>query len=188
MAADRKEQILAAAYEIVGNEGIEGLHARSVAAKVGINHAAVHYYYAKRPDLLLAVTTYALNRFERDRQKLLSNASTPTERIDAHLAQVEAYCRPKSRFLRNWFSMLVASIGDEPVRLELVRHFRDWAAALKAELQQASKAKALRKGSPFMNEELLASTMLGLMVAAQVVGADFDASEKLDFVAGSLLV
>ncbi len=116
MAVDRKAQILAAAYEIVGLNGLEGLHARSVVVKIGINHAAVHYYYATRADLLLAVAEYAIARFVRDRDKLLAASSLPGPRVEAHLAQAEVYCKPNSRFLKNWVSFFVAAIADEKLR------------------------------------------------------------------------
>lgn len=188
MAVDRRHQILAAAYEIVGEEGLEGLHARSVAQKVGINHAAVHYYYPKRPDLLKAVTEYAVARFNRDRQKLLDNASGPGARVEAHLAQAEAYCRNKSRFLKNWASFFVAAIGDDALRAILANNLKDWAAGISEDIDAETKAGAVHDSSPFVNAELLVATLLGLMFLAHTEGASFDVGERLDLVAGSLLV
>jgi AcrR family transcriptional regulator len=187
MALDRKDQILAAAYEIVGTQGLEELHARSVAAKVGINHAAVHYYFPKRTDLIVGVASYAVGRFDSDREKLLADASNVTARIDAMLAQAEAYCKPNSRFVKNWLSFFVAGLADESVHDVLSNHLVDWAEGFSAEIQQGSKTGAVRRASPFVNPELLVATLLGIMVAAHTIGPDFDVEEKLDLVAGSLL-
>jgi AcrR family transcriptional regulator len=187
MAVDRKEQILVAAYEIVGQEGLEGLHARSVAAKVGINHAAVHYYYPKRGDLLVAVAGYAISRFARDREKLLSGAVAPGPSLEAHLAQAEVYCKPNSRFLKNWVSLFVAAIADEDLRKLLSDHLCTWAYSLGMEIEQGAKSGAVRRASPFVNPELLVASLLGLMLLSQSLGEEFDAGERLDLIAGSLL-
>jgi AcrR family transcriptional regulator len=187
MGVDRREQILGAAYEIVGSDGLEGLHARSVAAKVGINHAAVHYYYPKRIDLLVAVTGYAVARFSKDREKLLSFATTPTARIEAHLAQSEVYCKPNSRFLKNWTSYFVAAIVEEPIRRALTEHLQDWCGVVAADIAEGSKTGAVRKASPFVNSELLVASLLGLMLMSLTLGESFDAGERLDLIAGSLL-
>lgn len=187
MAVDRKGQILAAAYEIVGVEGLEGLHARSVAAKVGINHAAVHYYYATRADLLLAVAEYVVARFMRDRDKLLAASNAPGPRLEAHLAQAEVYCKPNSRFLKNWASFFVAAIADEKVRGVLSQHLKDWAGGLKSDIEEGGKTGAARRASPFVNPELLLASLLGLMLMSQTLGEGFDVGERLDLIAGSLL-
>lgn len=178
--------MLEAAYEIVGQEGLEGLHARSVAAKVGVNHAAVHYYFAKRPDLILAVLEYALGRFSSDREKLLANATTPTDRLDAHLAQAEAYAAPGSRFVKNWVSFFVASMMDSAIRSELVRHLREWSVTLGLDLKEGLRTNGVQKSSPFIDPDILAATLLGLEICAQTIGPEFDMAAKLDAVAASL--
>lgn len=187
MAVDRKAQILAAAYEIVGVEGLEGLHARSVAAKVGINHAAVHYYYATRADLLIAVTEYAVSRFVKDREKLLSSSNQPGPRLEAHLAQAEVYCKPNSRFYKNWASLFVAAIGNEDLRKVLSANLQDWASGLKQDIDDGSKSGVIKRASPFSNPELLLASLLGLLLLSQTIGAEFDVAEPLDLIAGSLL-
>jgi len=178
MAAERKEEILAAAYEIVGTEGLEGLHARSVAARIGINHAAVHYHFPKRADLLLASAEYAIKRFCNDRDKLLRNARGASARIDANLAIVEAYCKPKSRFIKNWVSFFVAAIEDRELRPVLAAHLNGWMREFSRDLAPN------RKSLPFNDPELLVATLLGLMICSQTLGGTFDVTEKLDLLSG----
>ncbi len=83
MPSPKRELALEAAYDIVAEEGLEGLHARSVAARIGVNHAAVHYYFKKRSDLLLALADFALAKFARDREAVLEDAGS--DRLKAHL-------------------------------------------------------------------------------------------------------
>jgi len=51
----RREMIAAKAYEMMGDFGLESVHARTVASELEINHATVHYYFPRRVDLLLGV-------------------------------------------------------------------------------------------------------------------------------------
>jgi AcrR family transcriptional regulator len=185
MAQDRKGQILAAAYEIVGEDGLEGLHARSVAAKVGINHAAVHYYFATRNDLLLALAEYTLARFSADREKIMANAADPAARIEAHLAQAEAYCKTKSRFVKNWASLFVAAVNDEKLRKVMAEQLLDWAKVVKSDID--SGGNQVKKASPFVNPELLVGSLLGLLLLCHTMGPKFDPADQLDLIAGSLL-
>jgi AcrR family transcriptional regulator len=185
MAQDRKGQILAAAYEIVGEDGLEGLHARSVAAKVGINHAAVHYYFATRNDLLVALAEYTLVRFSADRDKLIANTTDPATRIEAHLAQAEAYCKTKSRFVKNWTSLFVAAIADEKIRKILADQLLDWTKTVKSDVE--SGGQQVKKSSPFVNPELLVGSLLGLLLLCHTMGPKFDPTDQLDLIAGSLL-
>src|SRR5437016_5347242 len=121
---DRKTEILEAAYLIVAEEGNEGLHARSVAARIGINHAAVHYYFPKRADLLLGLCEFVLKRFADDRS---AKQELFADRVESHIAHVAGYCHESHGFLRNWISIFMASSTDQNLRAELVRHLREWA-------------------------------------------------------------
>jgi AcrR family transcriptional regulator len=188
MSKSRKQQILETGYEILGREGIEGLHARSVAAELGVNHAGVHYYFATRADLLTAICEYALGRFAQDRDLILGDAEEPTERIEGHLAQAEAYCKPQSRFFKVWTSLFLASQTLPAIRAELVRHFREWGVVLELDLRAATQQGAIRPESPFKNGDLLSAALLGLIGAAHTVGADFPYETHLDTIAASLFV
>lgn len=181
MSAARKEQMLQAAYEIVGKEGIEGLHARSVAAAVGVNHAAVHYYYKKRHNLVAALVEYAFSRFAQDRAKFMDGARSSTDRLEGHLAQAEAYCRPTSRFVKNWCSFFVFAIQDPLVAQKMAGQIREWTAGVAADLT----SPGVDRSSPFADAELLTATLFGLIFTSHA-DPDFDASEKLDVIAESL--
>ncbi|HMS56056.1 MAG TPA: helix-turn-helix domain-containing protein, partial [Fimbriimonadaceae bacterium] len=87
MKIDRRGQILDTSFEIVHEHGLEGLHARTVAARIGINHAAVHYYFPKREDLILALCERLGKRLSDDRATALES----TDRLKGHFQQARAY-------------------------------------------------------------------------------------------------
>ncbi|HXH61869.1 MAG TPA: TetR/AcrR family transcriptional regulator, partial [Fimbriimonadaceae bacterium] len=122
----RQDQIRRAAYDILGEKGLEELHARTVAKEIGINHATVHYYFPHREDLLIAVAEYALHQLIRDRLQIQQGANTPRERLEAEIALAEAYCRPQSRFVKVLSGLYVAGVSSSAVRQKLALIWEEW--------------------------------------------------------------
>lgn len=66
---ERREQILAAAYEIAARDGLDRLTVRAVAAGAGLSHGLVHFHFRTKADLLAALLDWMLARtptFELD--------------------------------------------------------------------------------------------------------------------------
>lgn len=53
--AERREQILAAAFQVATRDGLEGLTIRRVAAAAGLSHGLVHFHFKSKGDLLVAL-------------------------------------------------------------------------------------------------------------------------------------
>lgn len=159
MPENRRRQVLETAYEILGARGLEGLHARSVAVAIGINHAAVHYYFPTRAALLEAVASYALDRFEADLAEFRSRVSK-NQMLRADFALFSAYCKPSSRFFRVWNSLFVAGQAEPGVRERLRAFTKRWVEVFGESL--APHTGALR--SP----ETVVATLMGLALMAQL--------------------
>lgn len=176
--ANRKSEIVEHAYKILGEQGLEGLHARTVATSVGVNHAAVHYYFKTRPDLILAVLDHALSQFSLDRQSLVE--ANPTDRLKAQVNQTRLYAKLESQFLTVWLSCFLFAKENQAVRTELVRHLREWAFMLKLDL------KSVKASNPLGDPETLVSVLIGIAMQAQLIGEDFDYRSKLKAILKSL--
>ena len=166
----RREQILLTAYEIVGRNGIEGLHARTVAADLKINHAAVHYYFRTRDDLLTALIQYAHSRFVQDHERVCSPQPTAGKRLEAHIALFEAYCKPQSRFFRVMASLFVASIGNEKLQPGIRALNEHQSRLLAQDIEAAKNEGAILIGTEFANSESLACYLIGMCFRMQVSG------------------
>ncbi|MFN8218884.1 MAG: TetR/AcrR family transcriptional regulator [Fimbriimonadales bacterium] len=176
--AGKKQEILNAGVSILAEHGPEGLHARTVATRVGVNHAAVHYYFPKRSDLIRAVIEHAFTSFAEQRAQLVSE--TGPERLKAHLNMVRSYARPESGFLTIWTSCFLWAKEDDALRAELVRYLREWAFLLKLELKNA-------KGSnPLSDPETLVAALVGIGLLAQTMGDEFDHRAKIKKILASL--
>lgn len=59
---ERREQILAAAYEIAARDGLDRLTVRAVAAGAGLSHGLVHFHFRSKAHLLAALLDWMLDR------------------------------------------------------------------------------------------------------------------------------
>ena len=179
----RRPEILQKCYDIVGTKGLESLHARTVAAEMGMNHATIHYYFPKRLDLLVGVAEQAKAQFASDRAKFYQGLSADGEKLEGELALAEAYCKKQSRFAKVLLSLYAASVEHPELRKQILALYTDWVVSLS---EAITKAKT-KKGSPFADAELLAATLLGFMATAHLTNQKFDATAKIDAVFDSLL-
>src|SRR5262245_14153381 len=85
-AAERREALVAAAYQRIAREGFEGLRTRDVAADVGVNIATLHYYFPSKEALIRGVIGQAMLLF----RATLPAEGAPEERLRAHLRNLAA--------------------------------------------------------------------------------------------------
>ena len=178
----RRPDILKAAYDLMGIQGLESLHARTVAAELGINHATVHYYFPTRTDLLVGVAEYAHEQFQRDRAKLHEGARNNKEKLESELALAEAYCKKTSRFVKVLAGLYVASTSNMQVRRKLQEIWKEW-VALVTTLLGSGKVK---KSSPFDDAELLVCSLFGIAVASHMLDGKLNSTARIDEVYKSM--
>lgn len=178
----RRAEILTAAYDLMGNKGLETVHARTVAKALSINHATVHYYFPTRLDLLVGIADKALEQFQFDRERFLADLTSAADQIEGELALAEAYCKKTSRFAKVLAGLYVASIEHPPLKKKLQALWKEW-SSLHVEL--ASKAK-IKAASPYKDGELLTSTLFGFALTSHLTDGKFDARGKIDEVFASL--
>lgn len=58
--AERREQILSAAYEVASRNGLEGLTVRAVAARARLSHGLVLYHFKRKDQLVRALLDWLL--------------------------------------------------------------------------------------------------------------------------------
>ncbi len=176
-----RDDILAAAHEIVRTSGIEGLHARTVATRVGINHAAVHYYFPKRVDLLLGLWEEAAQRFEAERSACVEKSG----HLRGELEMIERICAPDHGFIAVWSSLFVSSLIEPSLKQPLTEWWVAWTERYRSAVQTARKSEIDRK-SPFRDRHLVLAEMIGLAMGAHLFGDDFNAGKRLATILKSL--
>lgn len=81
-AADRRRELVLAAYRRIASQGFEGLRTRDVARDAGVNIATLHYYFPSKEALIRGVMLYALQQFAG----LLPRDGSAQEQLRAHLS------------------------------------------------------------------------------------------------------
>lgn len=183
---DRRTEILLRAYEIAGKGGLEDVHARTVAKDVGINHAAVHYYYRTRRDLLVALAEYSLNRFLGDYERVTQNQPTAAKRLEAHVALYEAYCKPQSRFLRVLTALIDAGHHDPTLREAILPILHAQQRLLREDLTRGIQEGTVNVGSALVAGDTLLDTLMGLGLRMQAAGGA-DPKAEIDRILAEIL-
>lgn len=60
---ERRRSLVQAAYHLIAEGGFERLRTRDVAARASVNIATLHYYFARKEDLIQGVVEYLLQQF-----------------------------------------------------------------------------------------------------------------------------
>jgi AcrR family transcriptional regulator len=78
-----EERILIAALDCIAESGLAATTVRSIAAKAGLNSAAVNYYYRTKDKLVEAALRSAWTHVSDDIQRIMGAAKDPGEALEA---------------------------------------------------------------------------------------------------------
>ncbi len=113
MAPDRRSAILAAARRAVGRRGYSATSMRDVAGEAGVAQGLIHYYYATKDALLVAVVRAMLDeQLARLRKRLEEVRGPPRARAQAGLAAARDKTLGDKRQWRLFFEVLAADSRD----------------------------------------------------------------------------
>jgi len=92
----RRRSLVLAAYQLIAEGGFERLRTRDIAARAGVNIATLHYYFARKEDLIQSVVEYLLQQFMT---AYLPGSpfemKTPLEQIRGELAEMQYLVQEK---------------------------------------------------------------------------------------------
>jgi AcrR family transcriptional regulator len=101
-AADRREQLLGAAIEVLVRDGLEGLTLRDVAAQAGVRLSTLQYIFSSRAELVAALSERVL--------------------ADAEYGQFEVGSGGLDHELRRLVDWFATQFFADPAMVELVRY------------------------------------------------------------------
>ena len=78
-----EERILTAALDCIAESGLAATTVRSIAARAGLNAAAVNYYYRTKDKLVEAALRSAWTHVADDLERITGAAETPGEAVEA---------------------------------------------------------------------------------------------------------
>jgi AcrR family transcriptional regulator len=186
--AERREQILKAAYDVAVRRGIDGLTVRAVAARARLSHGLVLFHFKRKDQLGLALLDRVL-------------AATMSFRMPEHLGSIPD---PRERLLA-LCQHEIRRLSEEPRQTRLLLEY--WArgahnamirAKISAGLESYRAAfreiaeEALRRGGPRAKSPpagvaaVTVSLIIGCPVQAMIDPENFDLGEYFKVVQGIL--
>ncbi|WDV54769.1 TetR/AcrR family transcriptional regulator [Streptomyces coeruleorubidus] len=83
--APPREDVLAAAMEMIAERGLEKLTMAALGREVGMSSGHLLYYFGSKDELLLRTLEWSEGRLGAERGRLLTRAATARERLDAYV-------------------------------------------------------------------------------------------------------
>lgn len=83
--AQRRAALLAAAEELLAEQGVEAVTPAAVGARAGLARSSVYQYFASSPAIVAAVVEDAFPRATEQLRTSMAAAATPAEQVDAYV-------------------------------------------------------------------------------------------------------
>ena len=113
---ERRRSLVEAAYHLIAEGGFEGLRTRNIAARAGVNIANLHYYFARKEDLIQGVVEYLLQQFMT---AYLPGSpfemQTPLEQIRGELAEMQYLLQKKPEMFIVLNELVLRSLHDPAI-------------------------------------------------------------------------
>lgn len=187
--AQRREQILRAAYEVAAREGLDGTTILRVAAAAGLSPGLVPFHFGTKRRLLLSLLDWLLAtttvlHVGPEIDALLS----PTARLIALLRQEMARLSSEPARIRLTFDYWTAGVRDEEVRTRMRAEFARYREAFRP-IAHAVLASQPERFPGVASEGLAAvavSFIKGCAVQSMIDPEHFDIAEYLAATEGLL--
>ena len=118
---ERRRSLVQAAYHLIAEGGFERLRTRDIAARAGVNIATLHYYFARKEDLIRSVVEYLLQQFMT---AYLPGSPyemrTPLEQIRGELAELQYLLQEKPDMFIVLDELVLRSLHD-PAILHMIK-------------------------------------------------------------------
>ena len=120
----RSKEIARAAYHAIAEKGFEGLRMREIAARAGLNHSTLHYYYAGKEALIAGVMAYMVEELSLGRDNAASES--PREQLAAHFSALLHQAREHPEMFVVLAEIHGRSARDPGIRAVMSRNERAW--------------------------------------------------------------
>jgi len=157
--AERKEQILAAACEVVSEIGFKSLRIADVAKRAGTSTGTVHYYFDTKRDLMHAAFEWNFAQSMARRREILESDAPPRRRLRDF---VESYLPEGAATVGAWHvwaELWVEALHDPDLQELNERVYGEWRRAVAAIIRDGQDAGEFREGDPV----IFANGLIGMI-------------------------
>jgi AcrR family transcriptional regulator len=156
--AERREQILEAACEVVAEAGFRSLRIADVAERAGMSTGTVHYYFTTKSDLVRAAFEWNFLRSQERRAPLFEQHDDPRSRLRS---VVESYLpgHATRQSWHVWVELWVEALHDGELQELNERVYGEWRRTVAGIVRDGQAAGQFRDGDPV----LLANALVGMI-------------------------
>ena len=139
-AAVRREQILAAAYGVAAERGLDGTRIGEVASRAGVSHGLVLFHFKSKRGLLLALLDWILESTTvlHHRADILA-LDSPFDQLRALLRQEMNRLSSEPQRTRLTFDYWIAGVRDAAIRSKMRTEFARYRAAFRLSRRTSSR-------------------------------------------------
>ena len=141
----RRQSLIEAAYHLIAEKGFEQLRTRDIAARTGVNIATLHYYFARKEDLIQGVVEYLLKQFMLahlpDSPFEMGN---PLQQIRAELAEMYTLLHERPEVFIVMNELALRSRHDPMIQASLQWLDQGWHTYLEQILRQGKEQHLFR--------------------------------------------
>lgn len=164
--AERRQQILSAACDVISEIGFKSLRIADVAKRVGMSTGSIHYYFETKRDLTHAAFEHNFERSLARRTPILEEHPGPRDRLRAF---VESYLPVDPETIKAWrvWAELWIEALHEPDLQELnERVYGEWRRIVAAIIRDGQDAGDFAAGDPVLEANTLIAMIDGLALQA----------------------
>jgi len=184
--AERREQILRAACEVVSEKGYKALRVTDVAKRAKISTGSVHYYFETKRDLVHAAFEWNFARSLERRKSILDRHSNARDRLRAFVDSYLPHDDETAAAWRVWAETWVEALHDADLRELNERIYGEWRSVI-VEIVRLGQAEGLiREGDPVVLANALVGMIDGLAIQA-LAGSEHMTIDRMRSVCDHLL-
>jgi AcrR family transcriptional regulator len=156
---ERINEIVRAAYEIMGRKGFVNVSLADIAVEAGISKALLHYYFKDKDELVGEIYRYAMRRYLGTALSVLNAPLPLKERVDGLIESFYAFIQSDPQWFTVVMELTILGLRN-PSRKEEIFSQHVFIRDLTADVFR--KAKEEGEFSLRVNEDVVASIMLAM--------------------------
>jgi AcrR family transcriptional regulator len=175
---ERREQILAAACDVISEIGFKSLRVADVAKRAGLSTGTVHYYFDTKTALMRGAFEWNFTKSLERRRHLLEQVDDPQQRlrvfVDSYLPEDEQTVHA----WRVWAELWVEAMHDSELQDLNEQVYGEWRRIIAGAIRDGQVAGQFRPEDPV----IVANALIGMIdgLALQVlVGSHSMTAERM---------
>ncbi|EGD55475.1 TetR/AcrR family transcriptional regulator [Gordonia neofelifaecis] len=126
-AERRREQILTAACEVIGDRGLQSLRLSDVAQRAGVSSGTIHYYFDTKRDVVNAAFQLNYERSLQSRHDMLASSQTdPRTTLRTLVSSYLPVGEAATRAWRVWAELWSEGMRDDGLQELNARLYGQW--------------------------------------------------------------